>query len=816
MRHCAKRYSLIIHFLFLIIGLLAGSSAKTQCATPIKVTPVSTYNEGFELSDGGWTTGGTNDDWEWGTPSKTTITNAGGGNNCWMTGTLNANTAYASNENSWIQSPCFDFSGLSYPYITFKVFWETETVFDGANFQYSLDNGLTWKVLGSSGDPVNCLNSNWYNSSSVTYLNIGNSTGKGNLTGWSGSVNSQGGSCGIGKGSGNWVIARHTMPSLANQSNVIFRFTFGAGSICNGYDGFAVDDIFIGESPANQADFSFACGAGNAINFTSTATNCPNYSWNFGDPGSGTQNGSTLTNPSHIFSAPGTYIVTLTASGPDNAPAVAKHPVVVLGATASVAKAISCNNLSDGSVTVNVNGGNGTYTYSWNTNPVQTNATVTNLAAETYTVTVNALTACPVTASITLTNPPVLSHSITNTQTDCGLKNGTATVTANGGTPAYQYTWSPSGGTATTASNLAAGNYSVTITDANGCKEVATTTITSKPPVTVAAITGKTTICINELSQLLCATTGGAWSSDKPQTVTIDNNGSIKGITNGTATISYTVDNGPACVSSNSVSVTVNALPVVSPNKDTSLCRGSVIQLSNAVAGGTWSSSQTTIAFVNANSGLLTGNAAGTSTINYAVKDVTTGCSSTVSSVVTVNTNDFLTINATPSTTVNEGTNLVLTVVGSLPIQVLSWSPADLFSGQNLTVNSIIVPDTSFTATVIAKSINGCVDTVLLPIKVNGVTKEIYVPNAFAPDGKNKIHYAYSTDVKSVEMRIFNQWGEMIFYEPSLYFYPSGGKGWDGRYKGKAQPSGVYVYVLKAVLKNGLTVIKKGAINLIR
>ncbi len=40
-------------------------------------------------------------------------------------------------------------------------------------------------------------------------------------------------------------------------------------------------------------------------------------SWNFGDPSSGAQDTSTEENPSHTFSAPGTYTVTLTVTDAD-------------------------------------------------------------------------------------------------------------------------------------------------------------------------------------------------------------------------------------------------------------------------------------------------------------------------------------------------------------------------------------------------------------------------------------------------------------------------------------------------------------------
>lgn len=62
--------------------------------------------------------------------------------------------------------------------------------------------------------------------------------------------------------------------------------------------------------------FQFSIACGNMVAFTDTSNFSPsgvalNYSWNFGDPASGASNTSTNQHPSHLFSAPGTYIVTL-------------------------------------------------------------------------------------------------------------------------------------------------------------------------------------------------------------------------------------------------------------------------------------------------------------------------------------------------------------------------------------------------------------------------------------------------------------------------------------------------------------------------
>ena len=92
------------------------------------------YFETFEANNGGWVAGGVASDWVYGTPNKPTITGAGGGTKCWINGGLNlTGTGYNYNESSFVTSPTFDFSSLNYPWISFKIFWETEKNFDGGN-----------------------------------------------------------------------------------------------------------------------------------------------------------------------------------------------------------------------------------------------------------------------------------------------------------------------------------------------------------------------------------------------------------------------------------------------------------------------------------------------------------------------------------------------------------------------------------------------------------------------------------------------------------------------------------------------------------
>jgi hypothetical protein len=151
-------------FLFTCLLALAAAASRGQCPTTISAFP---YQEGFEAS-AAWTSGGTGNDWAWGTPAKPVITGAGGGTKSWIVGGLTTSN-YSPGEQSWLESPCFDFSALPFPFISFKLFWECERVYDGLGFQYSLNQGATWINVGSAADPPDCYTQNWFNAASLNY-----------------------------------------------------------------------------------------------------------------------------------------------------------------------------------------------------------------------------------------------------------------------------------------------------------------------------------------------------------------------------------------------------------------------------------------------------------------------------------------------------------------------------------------------------------------------------------------------------------------------------------------------------------------------
>jgi gliding motility-associated-like protein len=329
-------------FLMVLLIVTFFSDAYSQC---ISTFP---YNQDFETSNGGWTIGGSNSDWAWGTPTKATINSASSGSKCWISGNLSGNS-YNGGQKSYVESPCFDFTSLTNPIIKFSIFWDTERQYDGGSFQFSINNGQTWSNVGNANDPSNCYNKNWFNSSNIT--NLGGLASP--THGWSGNLQNSSGGCLGGNGSGQWVEASHCVGFLGGNSTVKFRFIFGSGTTCNNYDGIAFDDFFVGEILEPVYDFQFNCTGNNTVDFAATSTDCPaSYAWNFDDVNSSSNTGTGVS-VSHGFSAPGSYDVSLTLTYPCIGTRVINKQVIIPELVVSTSD-VTCLDDSNGTAMVTV------------------------------------------------------------------------------------------------------------------------------------------------------------------------------------------------------------------------------------------------------------------------------------------------------------------------------------------------------------------------------------------------------------------------------------------------------------------------------
>jgi len=199
-----------------------GNDSLFITVNNIPVLSTLPYLEGFESGPAGWVTGGDFSSWELGDPEGVFIDTANSGINAWVT---NLTGDYAVSEQSYIESPCFDFSSLAVdPILEFAQIFETESCCDEGYVDISFDGGTTWTRLGLSGE-----GENWYNN---TFNNWWNGT-SGPAT--------------------EWRNVRHLLDGAAGESSVKIRFVFSSdGSIEN--DGFGIDDISITEQPAINSE----------------------------------------------------------------------------------------------------------------------------------------------------------------------------------------------------------------------------------------------------------------------------------------------------------------------------------------------------------------------------------------------------------------------------------------------------------------------------------------------------------------------------------------------------------------------------------
>jgi gliding motility-associated-like protein len=540
---------LLYFIVFMLLSVVGNKTLLAQCSSSINTYP---YTQDFEASNGGWFSGGTNSSWVWGIVRKNVITQAASGTNCWVTGGL-ADSQYNNGEYSYIQSPCFDLSSLTNPYLSVKIFWETENRYDGASMQYSIDSGKTFMPLGTYADGQSCPYDNWFNTQTINTLGG---------AGWTGNIQPTA-ACngGVGGGLGKWVSAKHTLNFLLGQTHVIFRFMFGAGTQCNSYDGFAMDDFTISEAPANNANFTYTCSVNRYVQFNGNDVVCPStYTWDFGEPSSGVNNIASGQAPSHTYSVPGTFTVTLTVTHPTLGTVTSTQTINVVDVSTSVIKNVDCYDQATGSAQVQIVGAANNYQYIWNTVPVQNTAVVSNVKAGTYTVTIIAPNTCTVQATATITQPSAATVQAPNLVNPKCTTQGSIQLNLSGATPPYTYQWLPNVSTTNNASNLMAGKYVINVLDANNCFLNITDISLVNIPNTLAVNIGRDTIICPGETYILNAGTG--YSSYRWQNFSTQQSFSV------TSTGNYyvTVADKDGCTASDSAYVTVNCDDVFFPS----------------------------------------------------------------------------------------------------------------------------------------------------------------------------------------------------------------------------------------------------------
>lgn len=516
----------------------------TSCTTVIAVPGISTYPylEDFESGQGGWISGGTANSWAYGNPSKTVIQGAASGSNAWVTGGLGTGN-YSASEDSYVIGPCFDFSSLQNPWVSMKIWWNSEFSWDGAVLQSSIDFGQTWQNVGAYLDPFN-----WYTDNSV------NGNPGGSQDAWTGRNASN-------NGSGGYVNAAHRLDGLAGQASVRLRIAFGSDASVSD-DGFAFDDFTIGEGPvANLGPDQLIC-TGDSVVIDAGAF--AGYNWTTGD----TTRMVTITNQSagmiivRVEDSLGFYDI-------DTVMVAQSNPFVDIGPDSTICPGDT--------VLLNAAWPGATYVWSQPTNDSVYAAT----SGGTYWVEITDSVGCKAsdTMSLTLQVPPQLD--LGNDTTVC--VGEPVILDAGPGPIGTSYNWS-SGQSTRVVIVTSAGSYGVAVTTPGGCSAIDTLNVAFLPAPAISLGPDRVECGAFTLNAGAGATSY-LWSTGATTQ-------SISSATPGGYAV--TVTNNFNCQSTDSVNITVGNVPQVSLGQDQVLCNGATIPLDAGNPGATyqWSNGQ--------------------------------------------------------------------------------------------------------------------------------------------------------------------------------------------------------------------------------
>ena len=338
----------------------------------------------------------------------------------------------------------------------------------------------------------------------------------------------------------------------------------------------------------------------------------------------------------------GTYTVTVTDANQCTATATSTitQPTAALTVSGTVTNP-TCGSPNSGKVVTTPSGGTTAYTYVWNTTPVQSTGTASNLAAGSYTVTVTDAHGCTATGTYTVTAATSgITLSSSSTNASCGNSNGSATVSVTSGAGTYTYAWSAGGTTTATDANIPAGSYTVTVTaSGSGCSATTSVQVNSTGGPTLTPSFTNTTCGLNNGSARVVPTGGTA-----PFTYTWNNSltdSSITGLASGNYTV--TVKDANGCASIASVTVGASSAVSLTPSSTSTTCG-----LNNGTASVTVAnpSSPTYLWNTSATTSQITGLASGT----YTVTVHNAGCSATATASVAASTAPSLTPSSTATT----------------------------------------------------------------------------------------------------------------------------------------------------------------------
>jgi gliding motility-associated-like protein len=488
------------------------------------------------------------------------------------------------------------------------------------------------------------------------------------------------------------------------------------------------------------------------------------------------------------------------------------------GFTASVTSITntSCYGVCDGTSEVAVTGAVAPVTYSWNTTPgAQTNFKATGLCAGDYVVTIKDGVGCQDTLHVRIIQPTKVILDPLPTVKLCIGSSATLNASAHGGDGKYHYTWQELQDT--TASVVVAPvvstDYHVSVRDGRGCVSDPLTIKVVVNPALKVKVSGKTKLCYGDTTKLTAEGSGGnggpytyTWA---PAVSAIASSVTVKPSVSTTFTVTVKDECGTPAAT-DTIRVLVNPIPQVKFSGDT-------LQGCNPVYVDFTDSTKVTPGVITNwkwDFGDGTGSdsrdprhmfsTTGTKTSLYTVTLTVTsdnGCKSSFTK------KDYIRVFPVPEASfevpvsvsiINPNVHFINTSVSATTWE---WDFDDSLSSPANNTSTIFSPDHTYSeigeycVQLKVKNVGGCKDSTTNCFKIDPKFV-LYIPNAFTPngDGDNDTFFAKGEYINEFEMRIFDRWGNMIFYSNDM------NRGWNGKINNTSAElcqEDVYVYQIR-------------------
>lgn len=612
----------------------------------------------------------------------------------------------------------------------------------------------------------------------------------------------------------NWIQQSNSQTyigaSISGLSADTYNLTVTDANACTATASYQVIQVPILQF--NQSSTNVSCNGGADGTATVTVTQgTPPYMYNWNG------NGNVATGTLNGLSA-GTDNVTITDA---NCSATATFTITeptALAITQTALSNISCNGANNGTVTINVTGGTvaGNYNYAWSNG--NTTATANNLQAGAATVTVTDDNSCSATSTYQISEPPLLTLALDETDAVCYQSpTGTATANPAGGTPPYGYLWS-NGKSTQVANSLLAGTYVCTVTDGSNCS-VTANTLVNEPLEMILTPTATAVKCLGEANgTITIGINNGGGTPPYNYSVTQDGSNFVftsNGVAEGLAVGDYTaiVSDNNGCTQTVQVSVPDASPDAFSTSTDSTKCYGAEYADGAAHIIATSITNGPYLYSIDGGAQQYGGDFYNLAAGNHTITAVSNnGCSTDVTVDVKEPLPIYVEVNPDSLTLpLGEGQSVNVTYTNASGVTYL-WYPT-------VGLSCIDCPNPTVTVynredyTVTVSSVNGtstCFGTALLHVDVKD-PEPIFIPNSFSPngDGNNDMFTIYGTDIRNIDLKIFNRWGELIYATTNQF------SGWDGTYKGQLQMPQVYTYVARVTYLNNKKVEKKGTVTLL-